>query len=86
MGLHPRVAAEAERPEALNPPMTCFSREYLARLYPENTDYAKREYGVIDAGLDAFVKRAKAEIARDRKAGRMTHYTGDFRAAIERLS
>ena len=52
------------------------------RLFPRDSDYAKREYGVTDAVLDAFVKRVNAETARERKAGRMTKYKGDFRAAI----
>ncbi len=56
--------------------------ERAHRLLAEDSDYAKREYGVTDAELDAFVKRANAEIARDRKSGRMTRYTGDFNAAI----
>ena len=47
-------------------------------------DYATREYGVTDAELDTFVKRADAELKRDRKAGRMTRYKGDFHAAISR--
>jgi hypothetical protein len=62
--------------------MTCLSRQYLARIYPQNTAYAKREYGVTDAELKAYVKRANAEIARDRKAGRMTTYKGDLHVAI----
>jgi antitoxin (DNA-binding transcriptional repressor) of toxin-antitoxin stability system len=45
-------------------------------------DYAQREYGVTDTELDTFVKRADAELKRDRKAGRMTRYKGDFNAAI----
>ena len=32
--------------------------------------------------LDAFVKRLKAENARERRAGQMKRYTGDFNAAI----
>jgi antitoxin (DNA-binding transcriptional repressor) of toxin-antitoxin stability system len=52
------------------------------RVFAEDSDYAKREYGVTDAELDAFVKRVKAETARDRKAGRMTKFKGDFDAAI----
>ena len=52
------------------------------RVFAEDSDYAKREYGVTDAELDAFVKRTDAEIKRDRKAGRITKYKGDIRAAI----
>lgn len=51
-------------------------------VFSDDSDYAKREYGVTDKEIDAFVKRVKAETARDRKAGRMTRYTGDFDAAI----
>jgi antitoxin (DNA-binding transcriptional repressor) of toxin-antitoxin stability system len=52
------------------------------RVFAADSDYAKREYGVTDAELDAFVKRRDAEIKRDRKAGRITRYKGDIRAAI----
>lgn len=51
--------------------MACFARQYLARIYPENTGYAKREYGVTDA-----------ELKGDGKAGRTTKYKGDLQAAI----
>jgi antitoxin (DNA-binding transcriptional repressor) of toxin-antitoxin stability system len=52
------------------------------RVYAEDSDYAQREYGVTKAELDAFVKRADAELKKDRRAGRITKYKGDFRAAI----
>ena len=52
------------------------------RVVSTDSDYAKREYGVTDAELKAFVKRADAELKRDRRAGRVTKYKGDFRAAI----
>lgn len=52
------------------------------RVFAEDSDYAKREYGVNDAELKAFVKRAEAELKQDRRAGRVTKYKGDFRAAI----
>ena len=52
------------------------------RVFSEDSDYAKREYGVTDAELDVFVKRVKSETARERKAGRLTKYKGDFDAAI----
>jgi hypothetical protein len=52
-------------------------------VFFEDSDYAKREYGVTDAELDAFVKRTDAELKRDRKAGKITRYTGDFDAAIK---
>jgi antitoxin (DNA-binding transcriptional repressor) of toxin-antitoxin stability system len=44
-------------------------------------DYAKREYGVSAAELRAFLKRANAELKQDRRAGRVTKYKGDVRAA-----
>jgi len=53
------------------------------KVISEDSDYAKREYGVTDTELDAFVKRADAELKRDRKAGKITRYTGDFDAAIK---
>lgn len=52
------------------------------RVFAEDSDYAKREYGVTDAELKAFVKRADAELKQDRRAGRVTKYKGDIRAAI----
>lgn len=52
------------------------------RVFSEDSDYAKREYGVTDAELDVFVKRVDKEVKRDRKAGRVTKYKGDFRAAL----
>ena len=54
------------------------------QVFSEDSDYARREYGATDAELDAFVQRAAAELKRDRKAGRMTRYKGDFNAAIRR--
>ena len=52
------------------------------RVFSEDSDYAKREYGVTGAELKAFVKRENARNARDRRAGRLTRYTGDINAAI----
>ncbi len=54
----------------------------MKQTAPKDRDYAKREYGVTDAELKAFVKRVDAELKRDRRAGRVTRYKGDFRAAI----
>jgi antitoxin (DNA-binding transcriptional repressor) of toxin-antitoxin stability system len=47
-------------------------------------DYALREYGVTEEDLDRFVRRTKRRIARDRKAGKMTIYSGDIEADIAR--
>jgi antitoxin (DNA-binding transcriptional repressor) of toxin-antitoxin stability system len=47
-------------------------------------DYALREYGVTEEELDRFVKRTKQRIARARKAGTMTIYSGDLEADIAR--
>ena len=45
-------------------------------------DYALQEYGVTEADLDAFVRRTKQRIARHRKAGKMTPFSGDIEADI----
>jgi antitoxin (DNA-binding transcriptional repressor) of toxin-antitoxin stability system len=45
-------------------------------------DYALQEYGVTEFQLDAFVQRTKRRIARHRKAGRMTLFSGDIEADI----
>jgi antitoxin (DNA-binding transcriptional repressor) of toxin-antitoxin stability system len=47
-------------------------------------DYALREYGVTEEELDRFVKRTKRRIARARKAGTMTIYSGKLEADIAR--
>lgn len=52
------------------------------RVFSADSDYAKKEYGVTDAELKAFVKRETEKNARDRRAGRMTRYKGDIRAAL----
>lgn len=52
------------------------------KVFSEDSDYAKREYGVTDAELEAFVKRSAAELKKERRAGRLTRYKGDIRAAI----
>ena len=48
----------------------------------ESDDYAIREYGVTAPELDHFVKRMKKRIARDRRAGTITLYTGDLEADL----
>jgi len=47
-------------------------------------DYALQEYGVTEVELDAFVRRTKKRIARHRKTGEMTEFTGDLEADIAR--
>ena len=47
-------------------------------------DYALQEYGVTEAELDRFVRRTKQRIARHRKAGKMTIFSGDIEADIAR--
>ena len=47
-------------------------------------DYALQEYGVTEAELDRFVRQTKQRIARHRKAGKMTIYSGDIEADIAR--
>ena len=53
------------------------------RVFAEDSNYAKREYGVTAAELRAFGKRADKELKQDRRAGRVTKYKGDIRAAIK---
>lgn len=45
-------------------------------------DYALHEYGVTEQELDRFVRRTKERIARHRKAGKMTIFSGDIEADI----
>ena len=45
-------------------------------------DYALQEYGVAEAELDRFVRRTKQRIARHRKTGKMTTFSGDLEADI----
>ena len=52
------------------------------RVFAEDSNYAKREYGVTEAELRAFVKRADKELKQDRRAGRVTRFKGDIRVAI----
>jgi len=47
-------------------------------------DYALQEYGVTERELDAFARRTKRRIARHRKAGKMTPFSGDIEADIAR--
>ena len=47
-------------------------------------DYALQEYGVTEAELDRLVRRTKQRIARHRKAGKMTIFSGDIEADIAR--
>jgi hypothetical protein len=54
------------------------------KVFSEDFDYAKREYGVTDAELEAFVKRTDREIVRARKAGRIRRFTGDLDASLRR--
>jgi antitoxin (DNA-binding transcriptional repressor) of toxin-antitoxin stability system len=46
--------------------------------------YALQEYGVTEADLDRFVRRAKQRTGRHRKAGKMTTFSGDIEADITR--
>ncbi len=45
-------------------------------------DYALQEYGVTEKELDRFVRRMDKRIACDRRAGKMTVYTGDIEKDI----
>ncbi|MBW7896909.1 MAG: hypothetical protein H3C27_17525 [Opitutaceae bacterium] len=42
----------------------------------EAADYTQREYGATAADMDAFALRTDAELARERKSGRMAVFTG----------
>ena len=46
------------------------------QVFSADTDYAKREYGVTDVELDAFVKRMDEDTKRERRAGKIKRYTG----------
>ena len=48
-------------------------------IYSE--DYALREYGVTRGQLDQFVRKAKAELAQDRKQRRLKPFTGRLGSA-----
>ena len=63
--------------------MAIFSQRRIAEIYPEDSAYAKHEYGVTDEELDTFVKRMDEETERERKAGTITRYTGNFEADIK---
>ena len=43
-------------------------------IYSE--DYALREYGATPKELDRFIAKAKAEIRKDQKAGRIKRFNG----------
>lgn len=47
------------------------------KVYSE--DYALQEYGVTDAELDRFAKKANQELDADRKAGRLKPFTGKLK-------
>jgi hypothetical protein len=53
------------------------------RVFSEDAEYAKQEYEVTDAELKTFVKRVDAEFKQDQRAGRITKYKGDLRAAVK---
>jgi hypothetical protein len=42
-------------------------------------DYASQEYGVSEAGLERFAKKANKELDADRKAGRLKPFTGKLK-------
>lgn len=52
------------------------------QVFSEDSDYAKREYGVTEAELDAFVTRMDEEAKRERRAGKIKRYTGDLNALL----
>jgi hypothetical protein len=48
----------------------------------EDSSYAIREYGVAKQELDLFVRRMNQRIARERRAGTMTPFSGDIKKDI----
>ena len=52
-------------------------------VFSDDSGYAKRENGVTDSELKTFVKRVDSEVKQDRRAGRITRYKGDLRAAVK---
>ena len=52
------------------------------RVFSDDQDYAKREYGVTDADLGLFVKRMDREIAHERKTGGIRRFSGDLDASL----
>lgn len=52
-------------------------------MFSEDAEYTKREYEVTDAELKTFVKRTDAEFKQDQRAGQITKYKGDLRAAVK---
>ena len=52
------------------------------QVFSEDSDYARWEYGVTDSELDAFVTRMDEETKRERRAGKIKRYTGDFNALL----
>lgn len=55
------------------------------RVVSKDYAYAKREYAVTEAELEAFAKRSDQEIAKDRKVGRIRRFTGNLDASLRRL-
>ena len=54
--------------------------EHLGR--EEDNSYAMREYGVTKQELDLFVRRMNQRIARERRAGTITPFSGDIEKDI----
>jgi hypothetical protein len=52
------------------------------KVFSEDFDYAKREYGATEVELEAFAKRTDLEIAKDRKAGKVRRFTGKLDASL----
>jgi antitoxin (DNA-binding transcriptional repressor) of toxin-antitoxin stability system len=50
----------------------------------ESMDYAEREYGVTAAELASFDQKVHEKIAKDRKAGKLTEFTGNLEALVAR--
>jgi antitoxin (DNA-binding transcriptional repressor) of toxin-antitoxin stability system len=52
------------------------------KVFSEDRDYAKREYGVTEAELNLFAKRMDREIVQGRKTGKIRRFTGNLDASL----
>jgi antitoxin (DNA-binding transcriptional repressor) of toxin-antitoxin stability system len=50
----------------------------LRKVEVESTDYAQREYGLTKEELSRAAKRMDAELAADKKRGRLRRYSGNL--------
>ena len=50
----------------------------LRKVEVESTDYAQREYGLTEPELNRAAKRVDAELASEKKRGRLRRYSGSI--------